>query len=62
MDECKWSQTRYDEIKKGLKPFLNKTGYKDEDLVWVPIAGLTGVNIVDPCGAVCNWYKGPTFM
>jgi len=42
MDDCKWSRNRFDEIQKGLRPFLNKTGYKDEDIQWVPIAGLTG--------------------
>jgi peptide chain release factor subunit 3 len=41
---------------------LNKTGYKNEDLVFVPIAGLTGANIIEPVGATCNWYTGPTFM
>jgi hypothetical protein len=45
MDDCKWSKTRWDEIRTGLTPFLNKTGYKDEDLIWVPISGMTGDNI-----------------
>lgn len=63
MDDCKWSRTRFDEIKTGLKPFLNKTGYKDEDIQWVPIAGLTGANIIEPLdNKTCNWYNGPTFM
>lgn len=42
MDDARWSKERYDEIYAGLRPFLNKTGYKDSDLIWVPIAGLTG--------------------
>lgn len=42
MDDARWSKERYDEIYAGLAPFLNKTGYKDSDLIWVPIAGLTG--------------------
>jgi len=50
MDDAKWSKARYDEIQKGLKPFLNKTGYTDDDLIWVPIAGLTGANILEPVG------------
>lgn len=63
MDDCKWSRARYTEIQDKLTPFLNQTGYKDEDLIWVPIAGLTGANIVEPLdGKVCNWYNGPTFM
>jgi len=42
MDDCRWAQERFDEIKTKLKPFLNATGYADKDLIWVPIAGLTG--------------------
>ena len=57
MDDCKWSRARFDEIKEKLTPFLNQTGYADKDLIWVPIAGLTGANIVAPLdGKTCNWY------
>jgi peptide chain release factor subunit 3 len=61
MDECKWSKTRFDEIQTKLGPFLRKTGYKDEDVIYVPIAGLTGENIMEKTD-VCKWYTGPTFM
>lgn len=42
MDDCKWSKARYVEIQEGLKPFLNATGYADDDILWVPISGLAG--------------------
>ena len=59
----KLQKERFDEIKTKLKPFLNATGYADKDLIWVPIAGLTGANIVEKMdGKTCNWYTGPTFM
>ena len=63
MDDCKWSKNRYQEIKTGLTPFLNATGYADKDILWVPIAGLPGHNIKDslPKG-VGSWYKGKTLM
>ena len=61
MDEAKWSKTRFDEIQAGLTPFLLKTGYKTSDLVYIPIAGLTGDNIMEKSDK-CNWYNGPTFM
>ena len=48
MDDCKWAKSRYDEIQTGLKPFLNSTGYADEDIVWVPISGLAGANLNEP--------------
>ena len=55
MDECKWSKDRWDEIQKGLGPFLKATGYKDEDITYVPIAGLTGENLNSKTDK-CNWY------
>jgi peptide chain release factor subunit 3 len=59
MDDCKWSKARYEEIQNGLNPFLFATGYTKEDLIYVPIAGLTGDNIQEPMdGKKCNWYKG----
>jgi len=42
---------------------LKATGYSEKDLIWIPISGLTGANIierVDP--QKCSWYKGPTFL
>lgn len=63
MDDCRWSKERYDQIVKDLAPFLKATGYKDEDITYLPISGLTSENIatkVDP--KVCNWYSGPTLL
>jgi peptide chain release factor subunit 3 len=63
MDQFNWAKTRFDEIKKGLTPFLYATGFKDEDLIWVPIVGINGDNIKDPVEPkVCNWYKGPCLI
>lgn len=66
MDEgsVQWSKARWDEIKNGLTPFLLKTGYKEEDVYWVPISGLTGMNLVDQEGMkqACPWYEGPSFL
>ena len=46
-----------------MTPFLHATGYTDDDLIWVPIAGLTGENIKDPIdSAKCNWYKGKPLL
>ena len=61
MDECKWSKTRWDEIQAGLNPFLRKTGYSESDVVYIPIAGLTGENIQDKTDK-CNWYNGPCLL
>lgn len=64
MDEqsVQWKRERWDEIRTNLTPFLLKSGYREEDLFWVPISGLTGQNILEPIGNACNWYNGPTLV
>jgi peptide chain release factor subunit 3 len=64
MDEAtvNWSENRWKEIQTNLLPFLNKSGYKDSDVFFVPISGITGDNILEPAGEKCPWYKGPTLM
>ena len=63
MDDAKWQKARFDYIQTELRPFLNATGYANEDIIWVPISGLSGTNLVEPCDAgVCDWYEGPTFV
>lgn len=63
MDDCKWRQARYQQIVDGLGPFLTATGYGADDVIWVPIAGLQGHNIIEKVPKeVCKWYKGPPLM
>jgi len=63
MDDCKWDKSRWEEIREGLTPFLTNTGYDvNNDVLWVPISGLTGANILEPVGTSCNWYQGPTLV
>ena len=63
MDQANWAKSRYDEIQTSLKPFLYATGFTDDDLIWVPIVGLSGENILDPVEQkVANWYKGKTMI
>ncbi|KAH9599784.1 Translation elongation factor EFTu/EF1A [Trypanosoma melophagium] len=65
MDEVGWSKERYDEIIGKLKPFLRQNGYDEEkakNLIFIPIAGLTGENLIKRTEGVCPWYKGPTMM
>ena len=58
-----WSETRWKEIQLNILPFLNKSGYKDSDVFFVPISGLTGDNIlVKVPSERCDWYKGKTLM
>lgn len=58
-----WSQDRFNEIKTGLLPFLLQTGYKEEDIFWVPISGLTGQNIKERVDSKeCPWFEGNTLF
>lgn len=61
-DTVKWSEARYNEIVEGITPFLlENCGYKREDLVFVPISGLNGDNILE-LSSKCTWYNGPTLI
>lgn len=65
MDESSvgWAESRYNEVMDKITPFLIETGFKKEDITYVPISGITGDNMkdkVDP--EVCNWYKGPSLV
>lgn len=66
MDETSvnWSIDRFNEIKDKLGVFLQKAcGYSANNVKWVPISGLFGINVkdkVDP--KVCSWYKGDKLL
>ena len=53
-----WDQARFDEIVRGLTPFLKTCGYNTKkDVTFIPISALHGANVrdrVDP--SVCPWY------
>ncbi|KAL0490498.1 peptide chain release factor subunit 3 [Acrasis kona] len=66
MDEptVKWAQERFDQIVKDLSQFLKGLGYDmKKNVQFIPIAGLTGVNIKDPLSPeICPWYKGHSLI
>jgi peptide chain release factor subunit 3 len=57
-----WSETRFNNIKANLTPFLIKRGYREDRISFVPISGITGQNVLEPIGDVCPWYKGMTLI
>jgi len=59
-----WAKERYDEIEGKLGPFLKSIGYNmTKDVVWVPISGFDGSNIVKRVSeSVCPWYKGDALL
>lgn len=48
MDAVEWSQERFKDICDQLKPFLRAQPYKDKNVSYVPVSGLSGENLVKP--------------
>jgi len=58
-----WEETRYEECKDKLVPFLKKVGFNPKkDVYFIPVSGMTGANLKEPAGAVCTWYSGPPLI
>lgn len=66
MDKENWSEHRFEDIKAQLLQFLtgDEVGFLAENVSFVPISGLTGVNVVknDNSTSALSWYKGPTLV
>lgn len=59
-----WDKNRYDEIVKGLTPFLKSCGYNTKkDVTFIPISALHGANIQrKPRPDECDWYNDITLF
>jgi peptide chain release factor subunit 3 len=57
----KWAKERFDEIHDKILPFLGTCGYKEEDIMFCPISGLRGDNIIDGENAA-NWWTGKSLI
>lgn len=68
--EPAWSQGRFEDIRARVLDFLKENGFKEKKITFVPVSGLTGVNVSrdetteDPEGweKLRRWYKGPTLV
>lgn len=63
MDTISWSKTRFDDISKRTTALLTETSFQEKRITFVPLAGLTGENVVqkveDPAA---QWYTGGTLL
>jgi elongation factor 1 alpha-like protein len=65
MDSIGWQRERYDAIRDAVTPFLKATGFRNEQVTFLPCSGLTGANLskrvagAEPAAA---WYTGPTLL
>ena len=54
-----WDQTRYEEIKEKLTPYLEECGFKPgEDTIFMPCSGMSGAFLKEyPGEHIVSWYK-----
>lgn len=45
MDKINWSEDRFNEIAQTVGPFLKNAGFKQDNIHFVPISGLEGINL-----------------
>ena len=61
MDVVKYSQERFDEIRKELSYYLKKLGQKPENISFVPLSGLCGDNLLEESPNM-PWYNDATLI
>ena len=63
MDDAtvKWNQERYEYVRNGASDLLKITGYRVENISFVPTSGWTGDNLAVKSKNM-PWYKGPTLV
>ena len=64
-----WSKDRFEEIRQRLSPFLKANGFDLKKVTFIPISGLSGINIKespskkdDKAADLAAWYKGKTLL
>lgn len=63
LDTVQWSRDRFDEISQQLSAFLTHAGFAPKNLIFIPVSGLKGDNIVRRSAEPsASWYTGPTLM
>lgn len=69
--EPPWDEGRFEYIKALVLPFLISSGFKEKRITFVPVSGLTGVNVARDTSAkedeegwkaLKKWYNGPTLL
>jgi len=56
-----WSQERYEDVRNGTADLLKITGYRVENIAFVPTSGWTGDNLAERSKNM-PWYTGPTLV
>jgi len=61
MDAAKYSEERYNEVKKQLSDLIKMVGYKPDAIEFIPMSAFVGDNIAAR-SANTPWYKGRTLL
>ena len=58
LEMVNYSKARFDEIKAQVEPYLKTVGFKQPDIVFIPISGLTGENLIKKATDenLVGWY------
>ena len=59
MDDSKYSEARYNEVKEIVEKMLKLVGYNVSKISFIPVSGWKGDNLVKKSENMA-WYKGPT--
>ncbi len=61
MDRVNFDEKRYGELKKELLDLLKVVGYKEENVVFIPVSALEGDNVTKQSDKL-KWFDGTTFL
>jgi sulfate adenylyltransferase subunit 1 len=61
MDLVDYDQSVFDSIKNDIDALRAKSGYKDQEITFIPISALTGDNVAS-ASAKMDWYQGPSIL
>ena len=61
MDSSKYSEERYNEVKKEVSQLLGMVGFKASEIPFIPTSAFAGDNISKPSENT-PWYKGPSIL
>ncbi|KAK9447688.1 uncharacterized protein V1518DRAFT_406692 [Limtongia smithiae] len=63
MDNVQWSESRYEEIKETMLPFLSTVGFAESQVSFIPCSGLSGDNIAEKSIVEeLSWYQGRSLL
>lgn len=60
METSNFFQNRFDTIRQNLEPTVQQSGFLVANTQYIPVSGLTGINISKPTNL--EWYQGKSLF